>query len=265
MTHAGHNVALADLRRRIVALDRSARAKRGTLAFGVEAIDKHLPWGGLPLGQVHEFVGSGAESEHVAAATLFVGGCLARVRGIVLWCLRGRDLFAPALASVGLHPDRVIYVETWKDAEVLPAMEEALRHGGLGGVVGEVARRSLTASRRLQLAAEGAGVPAFVGRRWRNDAERASGSEPNAAFTRWKIAPEPSHTLPVPGLSRARWRVDLLRCRGAEPASWIVEACDAQGRLAVSADLPDRSNPPDIGARPAEGTPEGRAGSRAVA
>jgi protein ImuA len=242
MEHAGHNAALSDLRRRIVALDRSARARRPALAFGIEAVDSHLPWDGLPLGTLHEFAESGLEAEHAAAATLFIGGCLARLKGSVLWCLRGRDLFAPALASVGLHPDRVIYVETWKDAEVLPAMEEALRHGGLAGVVGEVAQLSLVASRRLQLAAEGSGVPAFALRRWRNDAERASAAEPNAAFTRWHIAPAPSRPPAVPGLARARWRVDLLRCRGAEPHSWIVEACDAKGRLALPADLPDRQD-----------------------
>lgn len=246
MQHAGPDPALSDLRRRVVALERSARAKREALAFGVEALDAHLPWRGLPLGTLHEFAESGVDSEHAAAATLFVAGILARTRGAVLWCLRGRDLFAPALASVGLHPDRVIYVETHKDGEVLPAMEEGLRHGGLGGVVGEAARLGLTASRRLQLAADGSGVPAFVLRRWRNDAERASADEPSAAFTRWRIAAAPSPRPSVPGLGRARWRTELLRCRGAEPTSWILEGCDAEGRLALPANLSDRPHPQDV-------------------
>jgi protein ImuA len=69
-----------------------------------------------------------------------------------------RDLFAPALARAGLHPDQVIYAETWRDAEVLPVMEEGVRCPGSAGVEGEIGRLSLTASRRLQLAAEGAGV-----------------------------------------------------------------------------------------------------------
>jgi protein ImuA len=69
------------------------------------------------------------------------------------------------LARVGLHPDRVIYCETWKDAEVLPAMEEGLRHGGLAGVVGELVKLRLTPSRRLQFAADASGVIAFVLRR----------------------------------------------------------------------------------------------------
>jgi protein ImuA len=254
MTDAGHNPALSDLRRRIVDLDRSARANRQVHPFGVAELDGHLPWSGLPLGCLHEFMESGVESEHAAAATLFVAGMLARLKGTVLWCLKGRDLFAPALAAAGLHPDRVIYVEARKDAEILPAMEEGLRHRGLAGVVGEVARLPLTASRRLQLAAEGSGVPAFVVRRWRNDAERASADEPNAAFTRWRIAPAPSPALvataelyaqaqPLPGLGRGVWHVELLRCRGAEPRIFVLESCDAEGRLAVPAVLGDRPDP----------------------
>lgn len=243
MSHAGHDPVLSELRRRIVALGRSARAGR-SLPFGLAALDDHLPWRGLPLDRLHEVVERGADGEEAAAGTLFVAGILARCRGTVLWCLRGRDLFAPALASVGLPPDRVIFVETGRDAEVLPAMEEGLRHGGLAGVVGEAARLSLVASRRLLLAAEGSGVPAFVLRRWRNEAEREAAGEPNAAFTRWRIGPAPSQPLPLPALAPTRWRVELLRCRGAEPSSWIVEACDAQGRLALPSELPDRPAAP---------------------
>lgn len=250
MAHVELNPALSDLRRRIVALERSARAMRPPLSFGLAAIDRHLPWGGLPLGTVHECLEEGIAGEHAAAATLFTAGILARLKGTVLWCLRGRDLFAPALAGVGLGPDRVIYVETWKDAEVLPAMEEGLRHGGLAGVVGETARLGLTASRRLQLAAESSGVPAFVIRRWRSEAERAAAAEPSAVFTRWRVTPVLSPDLAgpggAPGLARPRWRLELLRCRGAEPASWIVEACDAEGRLAPPALLPDRPPAPEV-------------------
>jgi protein ImuA len=60
---------------------------------------------------LHEAVGAGAEVDHGAAAALLVVGLLARTRGKVVWTLEPRDLFAPALASVGLKPDRVIYVE----------------------------------------------------------------------------------------------------------------------------------------------------------
>lgn len=115
--------------------------------------DDHLPHAGLARGHLHEAIEGGAASQFAGLATLFVAGILARMQGPVLWSLRGRDLFAPALARVGLHPDRVIFCETWKDRDVLPAMEEGLKCGGLAAVVGEVSRLSLNASRRLQLCA----------------------------------------------------------------------------------------------------------------
>jgi protein ImuA len=60
-----------------------------------------------------------------------------------------RDLFAPALAGVGLHPDRVIFAEVGDEKMVLLCLEEGPRHAGLAGVVGEVARVSMTNLIRL--------------------------------------------------------------------------------------------------------------------
>jgi protein ImuA len=53
-------------------------------------------------------------------------------------------------------------------------MEEGLRHSALAAVVGEVIRLPLTASRRLQLAAEQSGVTALVICRWHNVAQAAT-------------------------------------------------------------------------------------------
>ena len=47
---------------------------------------------------------------------------------------------------------------------VLACFEEGLRHGGLGVVVAEVSRLSMTASRRLRLAAESAGTLGLAGK-----------------------------------------------------------------------------------------------------
>src|SRR5271169_5786053 len=88
-----------------------------------------------------------------AASALFTAGIAARTRGQVLWCVTRQDLFAPAIAQAGLAPDRVIYMEAGDQAALLACFEEGLRHMGLGVVVAEVARLSMTASRRLQLAA----------------------------------------------------------------------------------------------------------------
>ena len=61
----------------------------------------------------------------------------------------------------------MIYVEAGDEKALLACFEEGLRHGGLGAVVAEVTRLSMTASRRLQLAAEGTGSIGVALRHWR--------------------------------------------------------------------------------------------------
>ena len=98
-----------------------------------------------------------------------------------------------------------------------------------GHLVGEL-------QRPLQLAAEASGVIAFALRR-----SGSTSDEANACFSRWRVSPSPSGPMVDFDIGRARWRLDLLRCRGAQANSFTVEACDATGRLAVPADLGDRS------------------------
>jgi protein ImuA len=241
MAPASPRSSIADLRRFMERAESRGRAAGAVLPFDVSEIDARLPQGGLPRGHLHEALEGGAAGHYAGIATLFVAGILARMQGPVLWCVRGRDLFAPALARVGLPPDRVIFCETWKDRDVLPAMEEGLKCGGLAGVVGEVSRLPLNASRRLQLCAGESGVTALVIRRWHNAAGKQASAEPNAAATRWRIAPHPSPGSVFDGLPRQLWHLDLLRVRGGEPHSWVLEACDATGHLALPAALAERS------------------------
>jgi protein ImuA len=166
------DAVLEDLRRQMARLERSTTATAPPpLAFGIAGIDAHLPGGGLAAGALHEIAGGGPDIEHGTAAALLIGGILARTRGRVLWAVERRDLFFPALDGVGLRPDRVVFAETGKSMSgksgtILLVMEEGLRHRGLAAVVGELSGRlTLTASRRLQLAAEATGVTAFVLRR----------------------------------------------------------------------------------------------------
>src|ERR1700720_1030365 len=137
-----------ELRERIRRLEGAPARRRLVLPFGLKAIGGHLPGGGLALGALHEVAGGGNGAIHGAAAALFAAGVAARTRGKVLWCLTRPDLFAPALAQAGLMPDRVIYVEAGDETSVLICFEEGLRNSGLGAVVAEVARLSMTASRR---------------------------------------------------------------------------------------------------------------------
>jgi len=226
---------LDSLRARIAAIE-GVGQRFSSLPFDVPSVDERIPGHGIAGGALHEVTGSPALADD-AAATIFIAGILARMEGMVLWCLHWRDLFAPALSLAGLPSDRIIFVEAGSDTNVLIAMEEGLRHAGLAGVVGELGKVSLTASRRLQLAAETSGVPAFLFRRAARDDANTEGS---AAMTRWRVLAHPSEPLGIPSLARARWSVTLERARGGTEHHWIVEACDATGRIALPADLVDR-------------------------
>lgn len=237
------NPVIAQLQERIARLECGAGRVRSVLPFGLAEIDQRLPGGGLALGALHEVAGGGNGAVDGAAAALFVAGVAARTKGKVLWCITRPDLFAPALAQAGLAPDRVIYVEAGDEKSLLACFEEGLRHGGLGAVVAEVASLSMTASRRLQLAAEGTGSLGIALRRWRRQTEAADFGQPTAAMTRWRVSVLPSTPLPVPGVGRHRWLVELIRARAGESADFELEACDATGRLALPALLVHRPGP----------------------
>ncbi len=237
------------LRVQIAMAERHGRMLSGAAAlpFGVASLDQHLPAGGLLLGAVHELQGAGPDVETAATPALFAAGVLARRPGPVIWISRNGGVFTHGLLQAGLDPRRLVFVDAGRS--VLLVMEEALRHPGIAGVVGELdGRLDLTTSRRLQLAAEGSQVLGFLIRRSRRFDDPAL-TQPSAAMTRWRIGavpPPPAlpHAPDVPGLSRPLWRLDLLRCRHGAPASWIVESADAQGRLALAAVLADRAAAP---------------------
>ena len=280
---------LPALRERVRRIERPAATAHGVLPFGVAAIDRALPGGGLAQGAVHELMGMGGDEEDGALAAAFAAGILDRLGphpkppqragegtggGIVLWCLPRPDLYGPGLATLGLDPARLVLVRSRRDAEILWAMEEGLRACGVAAVVGEVGALDMVASRRLQLAAEHCGVTALVLRRWRSGSEaQRERNRPNAAATRWRIAALPSSPPPIPsfasgkpspipsrargggsgwglGVGQPRWRIELLHCRGGAPACWAVEVTDATGSLSLAAALADR---PDarLGADPA--------------
>lgn len=238
--------------------------RHGVLPFGVAAIDRALPEGGLALGALHEILGAGPDEEDGAAAAGFVAATAGRLReqdGMVLWCLKQRDLYGPGLAEHGLDPARIALVRAARDDDILWALEEGLRTPGLTAVVGEVGRLPMVAGRRLQLAAERSGVTALLLRRWRTGAEAAAErTQPSAAVTRWRIASLPSLPDGEPGLGRPCWRIELLRCRGAEPAAWDTPVdfggVDASGAVRLLAELADRPAAPH---RPAAGRERRRA------
>lgn len=243
------------LRAEIEAIESTGRtAGGGVLPFGIAQVDERLAGGGLATG-LHEASSATSSPNDEAAATLFLAALAARFsrrekgKGQVLWALTRRDLFAPGLAQAGLAPDRLIYAECRNDEEALAVMEEGVRHGSLAAVIGEVGRALMPATRRLQLAAEEGGTAVLLRRRWKK-ADSDPLAVPSAALTRWRLACAPSSPLPLAGIGafegigRARWEVSLVRQRGGPPHQWLLEAPDAEARLALparSGDRPDQA------------------------
>lgn len=112
MAHSAANLVISELRERIQHLEGPSSRPKRVLPFDIPDIDDRLPGGGLAYGALHEFAGGGAGTVDGAAAALFVAGIAARTKGQIVWCLARPDLFFPALAQAGLHPKRVVFVES---------------------------------------------------------------------------------------------------------------------------------------------------------
>ncbi len=241
-----------ELRARLCALD--PRPHSG-VALGDAAVDAHLPAHGLGLGQLHEIGAAGADGGQAASGALaaaFAACLLARLPGTrpILWIATVCDLYPHGLAACGLDPARLIFVQALRNAEVLAAMETALREGTAAAVLGEVGIFQRLAARRLQLACRRQGSTGFVLRRCLHGAAPARGeTEGNAAATRWRLAPWPSESRDrEPG--PARWRVELLQARGGRPGAWIMELAEAPRGMMPRGMMP-RGMMADMDATPA--------------
>lgn len=242
---------------------------------------------GLRRGCLHEFSGEGAE----AFAAILSG----RLKGPILWCadmLDGSALYPPGLAAFGLDHRRLILVRCRKPREILAAMEDGLRCRALAAVIGELSDAvDLTASRRLQLAAENSGVTGFLVRSaWRDQVSksqvskslpaaktkpsenqdgnkagagqvpesqalllRSEGKEPSAAFSRWSVdAARSSAGSGEYAADAMTWRLSLLRCRNGGGGTWMVKWDAKTYRFSLAAEVADGQIDPSSGQSPGQ-------------
>ena len=233
---------IADLKERIAACEAGGREegmRTAPVSLGDAALDAALPGGGLKRGALHEV--AAAEYRDMGAATGFLAALAARCQkdagsgAPLLWCQMAAPpfdmgpLYAPGLAGFGLDPARLILAAPSRPVELLWVMEEALRAGALSGVVGEIDGRSatfdLTATRRLQLAAEETDTPVLLFTGHRKEGEGGA----SAAATRWAVGPAPGHVdaahdffgAAFPGLvGDPCWHVRLQKVKGGAPGAW---------------------------------------------
>lgn len=193
-------------------------AHDSNLPTGLGFLKEHLPQGSFPLGAVHEFVCNGKES--IASTEGFVSALLSTMMNmntITVWISSNNTLFSPALKLFGIDPDRIIFIQLYKEKELLWAMEEALKCNGLSAVVCELQELSFTSSRRFQLAVEQSAVTGFILR------INPRKLVPTACVSRWQISSLASEATDLPGVGFPKWNIELLKIRNGKPGAWQVE------------------------------------------
>jgi protein ImuA len=237
-----NRTAVVEELRRLLPKMEGAR-KAAPIPFGLSAIDRYLPQGGLAGGALHEIV---PEQDTLAAAFGFVAALLARLAPartlffvIPAYGLRryGR-LYGHGVSALGLDPNRLILVETAQRQDTLWAIEEALHSHAPAAVVGVTDKLDLRSSQRLQHAAADAALPLFLLR-------PAEILQSSAAATRWRVAALPAARDRFGLIARARWRLMLERCRNGRAGEWKVEYDHVAHRFSLAAALADPAFPRD--------------------
>jgi protein ImuA len=306
---------LQRLRHRLDVLERRGLFEHGSatadrtvpvLPFDIAEIDACLPHRGLAVAALHEVTCAGGEVNEETGgqapadpssevAMLFFTAYLAARRsryiangqmngsGAVLWICRRLTPHGPGLAASGLPMAQTIFVRVRDDEAALWAMEEALKCRSLSAVVAEVRRVGLSASRRLQLAAEAHGVtglllrPAYssfaasaVHSRWRirsatSAAWNGEGLGLSTELQEQLSSPPNMPPINMPQTSGTRalgahcLRVELLRTRGGGQGQWTLQWNEMnnneayqEGTFGLAAPLADGPLPADAGTPGAE-------------
>jgi len=211
---------LAQLQQQILAMQGFKTATvANAMSFGLGALEGCFPNGVFPTGSIHELICQGAEQ--AAASEGFMAGLLAKLMengAACLWISKNRKLFPPALQSFGVKPQQVIFIDLYREKEILWVMEEALKCEGLAAVIAELPDLDFAQSRRLQLAVEQSRVTGLV---LRKEPKRLSAT---ACTVRWQVKPQASELqMGLPGVGQPRWEVNLLKVRNGHTGSFIIE------------------------------------------
>lgn len=231
MTPGKANI-ISQLQQEILALQGFKTTNAHTPAIPLGPLADAFPNNSFPLGAIHEFLYSNLEDG--AATCGFITGLLKPMmanNGVVFWVAQGPRIFPPALESMGIQPDKIVFVDVKSEKHVLWSVEEALKCPVITAVIGEVTRISFTASRRLQLAVEQSEVSGFL------LCHSSATPTATASVTRWRITSLPSYIAEnLPGVGFPQWRVELLRIRNGRPGVWDVRLSAGKFETAITSD-----------------------------
>ena len=152
---------VAELQQRIRSLERGAAptqtAIRGT---GCRALDALFPLQGIRPGSVVEWIETGPASG-AGTLSLLVSRQVCRAKPFVVIDSR-QQVYPVSMAALGFDLSRLVIVRPTTDRGTLWACEEALRSQAVGIVWAQVEHVSITAARRLRLAAEASSSVCFL-------------------------------------------------------------------------------------------------------
>lgn len=227
---------LRQLRAQLEQKNGSASVSNETLSTGCQQIDDWLPRGGLRCDAITEWV---AEGEGCGASTLSLltaamrlsqaessGGPLVVVSGPASGSRAG--FYPPAGKALGVPMERLIWVRPKQHADLVWAVDQALRCRSVAAVWAEIgASLDDRDARRFQLAAEKGGTPGLFVR------PAAVRGRPSFAEVRFQVAPLVSDTdhCDLSGGGDRLMQITLDRCRGGKVGQQAWVRLDDRARL----------------------------------
>lgn len=171
----------------------------------------------------HEVTGAGAHS--------FASACCGNTAGTAIWFVEGwvTEVVNPLGLQTHCEPHQVLVGKCGNPTDVLAATEESLRSGVVSLVIAELTKPlSLTAGRRLQLAAEAGGSTGLM--------IVSDGMGSNATQTRWHVSP----TFSSDDSTQMRW--SLIKNKSGTCADWEVRWDETARRISVVSEHVQRTS-----------------------
>lgn len=208
--------------------EKDGRSRRFTL--GHSDADQAFPHG-LAGNALHEIVAQNPGATMAASGFALALACrMATRQRPVVWIEEERaevehgGLYPPGLAAFGIDPAALLIIRCPDAKQVLKAANDALETGNgrahlsavVTSVTGQPKCLDLTASRRLLLAAEAAGLAVLL-------LKSHPSGQSSAAVSRWRIAPAPSRSSGANAPGNPTFSAVLERNRHGTCGQWIME------------------------------------------
>lgn len=189
----------------------AGRPQRDAVPFssGCPALDRLLPWGGLPRGALLECLEQDPAVGGAGMLALLLARQAALQGGAIVILDPHGWFYPPAAASLGIDLASVLVVQARQAGDQIWVMEQCLRCPAVAAVWAPLERLGAREFRRLQLAAEsGSGLGLLV----RSSAARRA---PSWSDVQMLVVPRTGGADAVRG--GRRLRIEITRCRQARP------------------------------------------------